>query len=222
MARNIALRQSSSDPPSPPTLSPVVRDAVAHYLNPARGDEPRVRSLPAHLRDRAGAYVASVDMRPADAATIRRWMLPIAAAVNVTPADGDAAARAGAVALACQDLPGWVFNEDTLRAAVAEFKWWPSAAEVRALVADETREARMTIKALAALAEAPPAAEPDAMDPQARAIVADTMRSWLAERTAQVNARDAAENGSPEQARPRARHLTPEQLAIVRRPPGAA
>jgi hypothetical protein len=94
--------------------------------------------LPA-VADEAKALLAIFDqaLTPAAPDLVKRWLLPIAAAVANSPTERDFAARAAAIALACVDMPIVAFTARAQREALQTFKFWPSAAEVCALLEEE-------------------------------------------------------------------------------------
>ena len=197
----------------PPTFSPPVERAVREYLDhEAHGNLGRfgVPVLPEHLRQRAAAYVrqADEDSRPANLQAVTAWLTPIAGAVAQTPHADDFATRAAAIQMACQDLPGWFFNGTTALAAVRKFQWFPSAAEVRALLMAETAQHRATLRALRALG-AVKAEEREELPAEARKALAPLIRARIAEFEATVEQREAPK---PIRATP----LTGEALAAAR------
>ncbi len=74
---------------------------------------------------------------PAD--TVRRWCVPVANAVRNPPAPEDFGPRVHVIAVACAELPGWVFNAQSQAEAVRKFQFWPSAADVVELLTDHAR-----------------------------------------------------------------------------------
>lgn len=207
--------------PREPTFSPPVEAAVKLYLDyVAQGSLGRfgVPVLPAHLRQRAADFVATADAeaRPADGQTVRAWLAPIAAAVRVTPMPEDFTARVGAVAVACEDLPGWGFNVGTQRAAMGKFTWFPSAADVREMIAAETGRHTGRMRALRALAavRAPPGDEvATPMAQEQREAVACGLRALVEERQAAARLSDA---GPMARREVRASYPKPEILAAMR------
>lgn len=201
----------------PPNLTPATELAVRQYLDhEANGNLRRfgVPSIPAHLRDRAAAYVARAELQgvPADFDTVLGWLTPLAASVAQAPSPGDFRAKAAAVQMACMDVPGWAFTAATSLAAVRRFKFFPAAAEVRELLMEETREHRGTVRALKAIAAAPAKPVDDApMTAEQREAAAAGMRAAIADLKAKA-ATDAP--GRPEA--PIAKPLSAGHLAAIR------
>lgn len=206
----------------PPTLSPSVERAVREYLDhEAHGNLGRfgVPALAGHLHGRAVGYLAEVEAEAAPAAltAVLAWLAPVAGSVAQAPSQGDFETRAAAVQMACLDIPGWAFNSATSLAAVRKFQWFPSAAEVRTLLGEETREHRATIRALKAIVKAAPAASTDQgatpMAPEQRNALACGLRALVEEQQAKARLSDP---GPMARREVRPHHLRPDMAAAVR------
>ena len=78
-----------------------------------------------------------------DTAPMRQWLTTLNAGVrNPQPEAELLRLRLPAITLATSDLPATAWNRETLRAAMERFQFWPSAAEIREVLADWTREQR--------------------------------------------------------------------------------
>ena len=202
-----------------PVFSPRVEVAVRQYLDyAAHGNLRRlgVPVLPEDLRKRAAQYVAIADEQggPAPFDTIRKWLLIVTSGVNNPPVAADFAARISAIEFACQDLPAWGFSDDTARTALMRFKWLPSAAEVRELVAEATAPRLAKIRALRALAAVQgPELETPPLSEEARREMAAKLRAVVAENAARAG---AAERGNPSGRPVKATRLPPDMLAAQR------
>ncbi len=76
----------------------------------------------------------------ADSAPMRQWLTTLNAAVrNPQPEAELLRLRLPAITLATSDLPAAAWNRETLRSAMEKFQFWPSAAEIREVLADWTR-----------------------------------------------------------------------------------
>lgn len=75
-------------------------------------------------------------LEPTTPAIVLNWLRPIAAGVRNSPDETDFAAKAAAIAMACDGLPVHVFNVTTQKLALQEFKFWPSAADVYELLSE--------------------------------------------------------------------------------------
>lgn len=220
MANDVAIRRGGdlAEPLRLPDLPPDAARAVWVYRDRrATGRLARdgVPALPGHLRRRAALYVAEAEAAgaPAGFDLVLAWLLPLAAAVRNPPSREDAATRAAAIVQACHDLPAWGFNGDTARTAVAKFDWWPSAAEVRALIHEATREGRETVEALRAIAAAPEREEPQAMSAEVRCDLAAKLRAAREDVEARAS---AAERANPSGRPIKASHLAPGDLERAR------
>lgn len=156
---NAVTKAEAPGLPAKPALAEMpqdVADAIAQFLDPEPFG-PRVRCLPAKLRERCAAAVARMDARsaPAPFATVKLWLLALSV-VTFAPSGADFDVHAGAVAAACSDLPGWAFNPAAQVAALRHFAKWPAPAEVHAFLAEQIRPERDTARALRALATASP------------------------------------------------------------------
>jgi hypothetical protein len=150
---------------------------------------------------------------PADLAAVRGWLLPLSAAVRQAPLPDEFAARAGAVAHACSDLPAWAFDAEALKLAMTRFQWFPSAADVHKLLDETSKARRDTIKALRALSEAEPAKpEAEPMHEDERKEVAEHVRAILAIREAET----AAAGRMEERSEVKPNHPRPDQLEAIR------
>ncbi len=69
---------------------------------------------------------------------LREWLLPIPAAVrNGARGQDETRAWFAAVALACSEVPACLFNRASQMQALQTFEFFPSAADIYRLVADE-------------------------------------------------------------------------------------
>ncbi len=206
--------------PALPTLPDDVAHAVTQFLDPEPHAGPRVRFLSEEMRARAAAFVAEMDRRsePAPLPMVVAWLLPIAGAVRNTPAHADFNIRAGAVRIACLELPGWAFNERAQAVAISRWAWWPAAADARDLLAEQAKPILDTTRALRALAKAAPpprpAAEPVQTDGE-RAAEAEHVRATVATWQAEVKARGAAEKSEQAAVRP-GKPIHPDVLKAMR------
>lgn len=127
---------------------------------------PDQRNLAADAADDMAAVVG----RRASAADIRAWLMPVNAGVR-NPQDGDAfALRASAIALACHDIPAAVFDRETQVALLRAAQFFPSVADVLAVVQPVADRLRRELAALEAASRPPeppkPAAQPQAQPPR--------------------------------------------------------
>lgn len=216
MNRSVASRRSDAlaEPLPPPVLSPRIAAAVRDFDNHRRFGVP---VLSEHLRKRAADYVAEADAKaaPATAETVRKWLLPLVAAVGWTPDQNETSIRAGVIAQACSDLPGWGFNAATATAALRKFAKFPSAAEVHALIAEETADLRRTVTALRAIASASGPAE-DGPPPSARErdAMVEKLRGLTAEMDGRARQAEVAAGGAGRSVKPS--FATPEQTRAWR------
>lgn len=170
--------------------------------------------VPAFVRDEAGARLAkmTVNDAPATVDAILAWLAPIAAAVAQGPSEADYRARAGAILAACQDVPGWAFSDAIAVAAIRKFQWFPSVAEVRALILDEMADERRQRRALRALAtRRGGAAEPPRETQKVREEMAAKLRGVVAEASSRADEVEIAPSMPI-----KARHLSAGHLAELR------
>jgi hypothetical protein len=93
---------------------------------------------------------------PASRETIEAWMLMAVACIGGAPSPGSpqyASWLAGLV-LVCGKLPGACWSEATLEEALGKFTFWPSIAEIKALLQPHADQLLATLRALDRIAAA--------------------------------------------------------------------
>lgn len=142
-------------------LSPELQAAIAAWRAPSDGTWKRF-SAPAPVIQEASEALGRLDLletRRPDEVDVARWLTSVADCVRPLPAD-EFDRRVGAVLRVCGDLPACLFNEATATRAGATFRFFPSAAEVRAFLEDQGAPLRIRRRALAAVARAREQAPP--------------------------------------------------------------
>ena len=116
------------------------------------------RAQPAAIVAEAKALLPAMERflaPPSDAKGADRWLRRLrGACIAIT--DFEYAGRLEAIGLSSGDLPAWAWNDDALREACRMFKFFPTAAEVDALVRPVARRANMLAMRLKWLASAKP------------------------------------------------------------------
>lgn len=201
-------------PPAPSAGLQRLLDEYSRYE--ASGELHRFRpDVPPAVRDEARSLVAhrQANNPPVTMEAVLKWLTPLVAAVAQPPDEQTYRTRATAVLAACSDLPASAFSSSTSLAAVRKFQWFPSAAEVRALLMEETAPQRQLQRALRVLATQPPAdAQTGASEPQnVRKALADKLRGVVAEVEAKA-AETERVSAPPTQGKP----LHPDHLAALR------
>lgn len=183
--------------------------------------EPR----PEHAEEaRAVLATLAPTLAPASVALVRQWLLPIAASVRNPPGPAEAEARFLAVATACEDLPGVVFTKAAQRRGFQTWEFWPSAADVRAVVMECGKDALDRLAGLRRVASfkprTPPQPDPE-LSAEERARQAPAVREIVAGIRAELSAPRPATplpaSGADMKPRPVApAHLSGGALAAAR------
>lgn len=202
-----------------------VSSGLAALLTPsvyaAEGGEGAFRIArqprPEHVNEaRAVLEVIAPTLAPASVATVRQWMLPIAASVRNPPGPAEAEARFSAVALACEDLPGAVFTKAAQRRGFQTWEFWPSAADVRKVLMECGKDALDRLAGLRRVASFKPrtAPQPDPeLTPAERARQAPAIREIVANLRVELGAPRPAAPLPASGAEPIARPVPPRHLA---------
>lgn len=128
--------------------------------------EPGWRSAPTRQSDavieeaRALLANAGAITRPASADHIARWIEPLNVACRNPQSADDIDGWAEAVAFACQRIPASAFNPDNLRKLMAASQFFPSAADVLAIVQPEADRVHRKLAAARSIAQPPPEPAP--------------------------------------------------------------
>lgn len=155
-------------------LSTTLRRAVEEYGIGSRryaapdGDVVAIAAAPPVLTEaqrdeaRAAAALYQVTMDPVTAGQVRDWLKPINAGVRNPQGPEDFAVRAAAIAMVCDGMPARLFGVETQRAMLAASQFFPSAADVAAVMQPRADKMRRELEALQSLArERPPAPAPE-------------------------------------------------------------
>jgi hypothetical protein len=153
--------------PQAPQLPARLRQQVARILaGPTRypgvpgSDDPGLRlrpPVPTYDPDaeRIAAELRAMLERPADRQMMHDWLELLAASVNNPPAsEREFSLRLAAVVMACGDLPAVCWGQDTLQAAVRTSKFWPSVAEIYALLKRRADQLQAELAAVEQIARA--------------------------------------------------------------------
>lgn len=121
------------------------------------------------------AWSADVD-RPGAPAEVEAWLLVLSERGPRRPPEGAAwGAFVAGVGDACGDLPAAVWGDEAMRAAVRKFQWYPSPAELDALLRPIGTRMVREVRALRDLAKNPPPPappeEPRITPEEARAVL---------------------------------------------------
>jgi hypothetical protein len=170
-----------------PTLPKLSRDLELYLMPPSWNGLAPVPPTSEMIEEARGAVMASWALRdPVTRKTIRQWLATINTAVRNTQPDEEFMKRVSAIAVACTDLPGWVFNADTLREAMRAWQFWPAVADVHALLDAHAAPVLARLDALQAVASheaaptpSPAPAEPE-LTPEQRAEATRRMRETIA------------------------------------------
>lgn len=170
-----------------PTLPNLSRDLELHMMPSSWDGLAPVPPTPAMIKEARGAVMASWALRePVTRETIREWLALINLGMRNPQPAREFAARLSSIAMTCADLPGWVFNAETLQEAGQAWPFWPAGADVHALLDAHAAPVLARLDALQEVAshEAAPApratpAEPE-LTPEQRAETARRMRETIA------------------------------------------
>lgn len=231
---NAIVRRSSAAPlPEPSASLAAALEGGERVVRPILPDDaPRLVPLhPPTAADVAEgrrllpAYEAA--MRPPTADVVRPWLLRLAGAVRQPPSAEEVATRAGLLAEAAEGLPALLFGPETLREAMRRWEWWPSVADVVALLAPLAAPHRLRLsrlRRLAGVTDAAEASDPLAGPQNGRAghvgSAADLTPEQRAEMAARLRALSAELRGrsgeAPPPPPPRAAPLSDAALAEMR------
>lgn len=193
---NLTQRQNAvqlAEAPHEPVLSGGLRANVFAMENPVLPSqvpgEAGMRMEPIPLTPEqsreADQAVAAYDamLRPVRPLAVVQWLRGINVGVANTLGQEDFAMKAAAIANACADLPEASFTTESQRLAMQSFRWFPSAAEVVALLKPEAMTWRRRAAMLRAMPrEAPPRPRVARPDPSL------AEREYVAGRVADVTA----------------------------------
>lgn len=178
-----------------------------------------VQSVPAEVvaeAKRLDAHYAQ-HCRPAGSPRVMMWLLQLNACLSIPITGESFNVRAKAIAEVLEGLPVAVFTAETQIELAGVQKFFPGAAEVKAFLEPRVRALLGTQRTIAAiLAHGTPApvrpTDPDERDRIVRAFRAQLGAAIPPPRTIDQQLEELGSN------RPRASHLTADQLAAVRRP----
>jgi hypothetical protein len=175
----------------PPTLKLAVRASMpASYVAP--GDEnphvvtaPYVPNQTAVDEAKATLGAAEASLRPIERVQFRKWLLELSAGVANPPSgEKDFELRCTSLSIAISDLPAACFTDNTLKQAMRQFKFFPSAAELFAFAEAIARPMRAEVEAIRRIAgysfDGRPSGQMDPTDAD-RAEVAEKLRRLKAE-----------------------------------------
>lgn len=143
--------------PSPPPVS----DGLAAWCAPIE-DGHQMPHYPSWLQEQARTALEAIEpmMVPVSERRLREWLLPIPSSVRNGGRNPDETKRwLGAVALAMADVPGCLFNRESQVAALRTFEFFPSAADIYQVIADDRARLTRRVLALRHIAEMPPSDE---------------------------------------------------------------
>ena len=162
---------------------------------------------------KSAADAMRAQCEPATFATVKDWLAMLNNAVKNPMEREEFLDRCEAITIACGDLPHVVFTPATQREALRTFEFFPSVAQVHALLRPHgapLTARRAALKAIGKMA-APEPTEPVDKGPEAQEHVAAVVASFMAERS--WNAPGAKAEAK---AKIRPAYLTGEQLAAAR------
>lgn len=201
----------------PLKLSQPLAQAIGAFQTPHPEAPPEAPPLWMMPEIRAAHRKLGDALAPTDAATIARWIAPLATMVSRAPESDALRTRVMAMAHALTDLPACCWTPDTQRRAARSFKFWPSVAEISDLVTPEAQPLRMQRAALQRMMFVKPTrGSPEARQetPEERAAHAERNRQAVEEMRDQLAQRES----DAKAARIRPVHLTPRQrIAYLRK-----
>ncbi len=154
---SVTTRRQIALPEGRPIIPSLPEPLSGHYhaIESGAGYQPGYSNL-IQIQARSALAMMSVILAPASERHLREWLLPIPSAVrNGARGPEETKAWFAAVALACSEVPGCLFNRASQVQALQTFDFFPSAADIYRLVAAE--KARLTNRAyiLRRIVEAP-------------------------------------------------------------------
>lgn len=148
-----------------------------------------------------------------DRAPMRQWLTTLNAAVRNPQSETDLLRlRLPAIGLATSDIRPEAWNPITLRTAMERFQFWPSAAEIREVLADWTREQRPATVRMGAETAIGHAVERIAGSEQAGRTPEQI--EHVKAQVAALKAEMATDAATGEKPKPRASYL--DQIALAR------
>jgi hypothetical protein len=219
MTKHLATRPGTALVAEPivPRLSPRLLAAIDAVLDPHPDVAGQRVTVPMHTMAEAQNAVRTYE-RVCQAATLQAfyiWLLPINASVrNPQEREKDFPAKAAVIATACSDIPSVVLTPATQREAMRTFQFFPSAADVYALLRPHAAPLHATRRALATITSDEPQASGKPESQAERDAIVAAFRSRMADvkghRQGPVSMPDAP------LPPPRAIPLSPDDLAASR------
>jgi hypothetical protein len=156
-----ALTKLTPSLPAELELPQSLRWAVIDLLNPSEAVRSPFGPWPQALREQAEQLLHEAERmcEPVSLGQISAWLAPITAAVSNPPPADDLRHRIHAIGMAVAEMPCAAFSQAAQRQAMRTWKFWPSAAEVAALIGPKGNELISQREALRRIAKppAPPA-----------------------------------------------------------------
>lgn len=145
----------------PATPRPAMTRALAaavEAIEKPHPDIPMRHAYPVEVIEEAKSLVSVLraDCQPVDAERLAIWLAPIMAALPNPIAPDAIKPWLGAVNIAVSDMEGCLFNVETQRSALRTWRFWPSAADVYAVLVGPQTQLRERVWALAMIAESDP------------------------------------------------------------------
>jgi len=131
---------------------------------------------PAEYHPAAPAALAAIEplCEPAREAVARLWLNTLATSVNQPPPATEMADRVAAIMFKCGDMPAGAWSQESLLEAMGAFDWWPSVAQLHALLKPYADRITGTRDALRRIVDAANRKPPPA--PQKREVDDDAVR----------------------------------------------
>lgn len=159
-------------------VGPAMSAALAKQIELVSNPHPDIRAPkrfpPAVMAEAASVADAMESLcAPVTLEALRAWVRPIGAAVRNPPSGEDFAAWGAALVVACGDYAAGAFTAATQREALTTFKFFPSVADIAAVVGPKSMALRRKLAMLRTIAEAEPEERrPTPTDAERRAVAA--------------------------------------------------
>jgi hypothetical protein len=169
-----------------PRASRHLEEAIDRILQPPPNADFGWRNVVVTPSDAREAEIVASGMRrqsqPVSAEALMRWFAPVNIGVKNPQTKEDFLAKCQAFAVACSEIPARFLTDQTAREAMQKFSFFPSAAEVYALLSAHANPWNLRIYALDEIAKTPPRLmapeRPDDYDEQEKAALLAEGRRW--------------------------------------------
>lgn len=182
-----------------PAIPPILAASITYLKVCDAEGQPRPRRYPAEAVEAAKAALVDAEraLEPAPVKAVVAWLRPLLAAGLPRAPDAECLpAYATVLALACEGLPAGVWTRAALSQVVASCRYWPTPAEVRAVLDPIALEIQHPVWQLRHIARAEAAEPAQPLEP-----LTDAQRAEIAAGLRRLSASIRATDGPDDQRR---------------------